>query len=304
MAEQESELQSRIAELRERKNAVILAHVYQRPEVQDIADFTGDSLGLSKKAVQTDADVIVFCGVSFMAETASILNPDKTVLLPDLDAGCELADMATVEQLDERLAELPDDVAVVSYVNSTAAIKARSDICCTSSNAVQVVRSLSEDTVLFLPDKNLASFVAEQVDKNVIPWDGYCYVHHRNIKPETIRAARAEHPGAQAMCHPECPPEVRELADYVGSTAQMLNFAAESDASEFIVGTEDGLTHRLRKENPQKTFYPVGTLCKGMRRITLQKLADSLQKMQFEVRVSQDIREKAKQALDRMLEVS
>ena len=299
-----SDLQSRIAELRDRRNAVILAHVYQRPEVQDIADFTGDSLGLSKKAVQTDAEVIVFCGVSFMAETASILNPEKTVLLPDLQAGCEMADMATVEQLEERRAELPDDTAVVSYVNSTAAIKARSDICCTSSNAVQIVRSLPQDTVLFLPDKNLASFVAEQVDKTIVPWDGYCYVHHKNIRPDAIRAAKAEHPEAQVMCHPECPFEVRELADYVGSTAQMLDFASASDAAEFIVGTEDGLTHRLRKENAEKTFHPVGTLCRGMRRITLQKLADSLENMQFEVSVSEDIREQAKRALDRMLEAS
>ena len=298
------DLQSRIAELRDRRNAVILAHVYQRPEVQDIADFTGDSLGLSKKAVETSAEVIVFCGVSFMAETASILNPDKTVLLPDREAGCEMADMATVDQLDAKLAELPDETAVVSYVNSTAAIKARSDICCTSSNAVQVVRSLPQNTVLFLPDKNLASFVAERVDKTIVPWDGYCYVHHSNISPDAIRAARAEHPEAEVMCHPECPPEVRSLADYVGSTAQMLDYATQSDAVEFITGTEDGLLHRLRRENPDKTFHALGTTCEGMKRITLEKLAESLEKMQFEVSVSQEIRENAKRALDRMLEVS
>lgn len=304
MLESQTELTSRIAELKRERNAVILAHLYQRPKVQDTADFTGDSLGLSKQAVETESDVIVFCGVRFMAETASILNPDRTVLLPDRYAGCELADMATVGRLKQQMAELPQDTAVVSYVNSSAEIKAESDVCCTSSNAVQVVRSLPEDRVLLLPDQNLASFVAEQVDKDIIPWEGYCYVHHADISPAVVQQAVEAHPGALVMCHPECTPEVRRMADYVGSTAQMLDFARRSGPGEFIVGTEDGLAHRLRKENPDSEFYPVGTTCASMRRITLEKIEEALEGMEFEVEVSQDVREKAGEALDRMLEFS
>jgi len=302
MAQQE-EILAEITELKRKKRAVILAHVYQRPEVQDAADFVGDSLELSRKAVDTEAEVIVFCGVQFMAETASILNPDKTVLLPDRSAGCELADMATVEQLRARMAALSQDAAVVSYVNSSAGIKAESDICCTSANAVDVVRSLPERRVLFLPDRNLASFVAEHLDKQILPWQGYCYVHEVNITRETIQELQRQHPQAVVMCHPECTPSVRWLAQYVGSTSQMVKFAARSNASEFIVGTEDGLVHRLRRVSPDKRFYPVGSTCEGMRRITLEKVKASLEQMQFEVRVPDEIRERAKRALDRMLRV-
>ena len=243
-----------IKDLKKKRRALILAHVYQREEVQDMADFTGDSLALSKMAVDTDAKVIVFCGVRFMAETAAILNPDKVVLIPQKDAGCPLADMAGVEDLLTQKKEY-SGVAVVSYVNSSASIKAASDICCTSSNAVEVVNSLKEDQVLFVPDKNLGRFVASKTKKKIILWDGFCYVHHESIKPEEIKSMKIKHPRAEIMAHPECQPEVIDLADFVGSTSQMAEYVAKNKSREFIVGTERGMLHALQKKNPDKRFY-------------------------------------------------
>jgi len=289
----------RIEELRKERNAVILAHVYQIGDIQDIADFTGDSLELSKKAIDTDSDVIVFCGVRFMAETAAILNPDKIVLLPDMDAGCELADMAAVEILIKVMKQYPD-AAVVSYVNSSAAIKAESDACCTSANAVEVVNNLDQNQILFVPDRNLGSHVAERTGKDIIRWDGYCYVHE-NIELNTIGKLKQLHPDAKLMVHPECTKSVRDIADYIGSTAQMLLYAAKSEHKKFIVGTEDGIIHTLQKENPDKEFYPVTTCCRGMKRIGLEKVAASLEEMGFKINVPKDIRAKAKRALERML---
>lgn len=291
-----------LEELKEKRNAVILAHLYQDGEVQDVADFLGDSFGLSKKAVETDADTIVFCGVKFMAETASILNPKKTVLLPDKYSGCGLADMATVKDLKKRKSKYPK-AAVVSYVNSSAEIKAESDVCCTSANALKVVESLSQEQVLFLPDRNLASYVSERTDKDIIPWDGYCYVHE-NITVERIDHLKNEYPNAAVMVHPECVTPVRHFADFIGSTSQMLRYAKDSERKEFIVGTEDGLVYALEKENPDKRFYPVESLCDGMKMIDLEKVRYSLKRMKYRVLVPEGIRVRAKKALDRMLEVT
>ena len=295
------EIIKEIRKLKKEKNAVILAHVYQPGEVQDIADYTGDSLGLSKKVVSTKAEVIVFCGVKFMAETASILNPDKTVLLPDKNAGCGLADMATVERLKAKKKEYPD-AAVVSYVNSSAAIKAESDICCTSANAVNVVDSLPQNQILFLPDKNLGSYVAEHTDKDVILWDGYCYVHE-NIKLKQLRKLKDIHPGAEVIVHPECTTLVRHLADFVGSTSQMSRHVAQSNQKEFIVGTEDNFVYRLLKDNSDKKFYPIGTLCIGMNQIRLEKVKLALERGEYEVHLPEEIRIRAKNALDKMLRI-
>lgn len=297
----ESALVDQIKELQEKRNAVILAHVYQRDEVQALADFTGDSLALSRKAVETEAQVIVFCGVQFMAETAAILNPDKTVLLPVKEAGCELADMATAEEVRAKTQEMPD-ATVVSYVNSTAEVKAESDICCTSSNAVDVVRSVEEGPVLFIPDRNLGAYAASVTGKDIRLWDGWCYVHE-DIKPERIRVLRRKHPEAKVMVHPECTPEVINLADYVGSTAQMLTYARESQAEAFIVGTEDGLLFPLKRDNPEKRFYPVGTVCRGMKTITLQQVSNALEQMRYPVSLPEALRVPAKRVLDRMLEL-
>jgi len=291
-----------INELKDEKNAVILAHVYQQPEIQDIADFKGDSLGLSKKAVNTDADIIVFCGVSFMAETAHILNPEKKVLIPEKNAGCNLADMATIIKLRDMKKNYPH-AAVVSYVNSTSEIKAESDICCTSANAVTIVESLDEDEIIFLPDKNLGSYVAEQTDKNIILWDGYCYVHEQ-IKPETIKNLKKLHPNAEVIAHPECNPKIRKLSDMIGSTSRMATYTSESNKKEFIVATDDNFIHHVQTKNPGKTFYPVGTKCTGMREITLEKLYDSLAKEQYKIVLPEDIRQKAKKALDKMMKIS
>jgi len=290
-----------IEKLKEEHNAIVLAHVYQDPDIQDIADFKGDSLGLSKKAVDTNADTIVFCGVLFMAETAHILNPEKTVLLPDRIAGCSLADMATVKQLREKKREHPN-AAVVSYVNSTAEIKAESDICCTSANAVKIVNSLEEEEILFLPDKNLGSYVAEQTDKKIILWNGYCYVHE-NIKPETVKDLKVKHPAAEVIAHPECNPEIRALSDMIGSTSKMATYAAVSKSKEFIVATDDNFVYHVQKNNPSKLFYPVGTTCTDMRKITLKCLYNALKHQQYKITISEDICLNAKKALDAMMKI-
>ena len=290
-----------IKQLKEEKNAIILAHVYQRGEVQDIADYTGDSLDLSKKAVDTPADIIVFCGVQFMAETAAILNPEKKVLLPDKNAGCGLADMATVEQFKILKKQYPR-ATVVSYVNSSAAVKAESDICCTSANAINVVNSLPANQILFVPDRNLGSYVAEHTNKDVILWDGYCYVHE-NITTDQLYLLKEKYPAAEIIVHPECPAIVRHMADFIGSTSQMSRYVAKSQQNEFIVGTEDNFTYRLKKDNPEKNFYPVNTLCKGMNEITLEKVKLALERMEYKVYISKDIRTKAKIVLDKMLTI-
>ena len=288
--------------LKKKKNAIILAHVYQDGDIQDIADFTGDSLALSKKAVDTDADLIVFCGVSFMAETAHILNPDKTVVLPRLEAGCGLADMATVDQLKKQKEKYPD-ASIVSYVNSSAEIKAMSDVCCTSANAVDIVNAVKEDTILFVPDKNLGSYIQEKTDKHIILWDGYCYVHE-NITPERIQKMKKQHPAADVIVHPECPKKVRDLADFIGGTGDMAKYAKNSETREFIVGTEDNFSYRLRKDNPQKTFYPVQTECIGMRKSSLSDVKESLAKEQHKITIDESIRKKAYKALETMMNLS
>jgi len=288
-----------IKQLKEDQNAVILAHVYQRGEVQDIADYVGDSLDLSKKAVSTKADVIVFCGVQFMAETAAILNPEKKVLLPDKNAGCGLADMATVEQLREIKKQYPYSITV-SYVNSSAAIKAESDICCTSANAISVVKSLPENSILFVPDRNLGSYVAEQTKKDIILWDGYCYVHE-NITTDQLKFLKEKHTRAEIIVHPECSYPVRHVANFIGGTAQMSRYAVQSNKNEFIVGTETNFVYRLRKDNPKKRFYPVHSLCDGMNIITLEKVKLALEQMEYNIKVPERIRKKAKTALDKML---
>jgi len=293
----------KILSLKQRRKAVILAHNYQLGEVQDIADFVGDSLGLSQNAAKTDAEVIVFCGVHFMAETASILCPDKTVLLPDMDAGCPMADMVTAERLRQRKEELPG-ATVVCYINSSAEVKAESDICCTSANAVKVVESLDGEEILFVPDQYLGHYVATKTDKKIILWPGFCPPHIR-IQPQDITRLKREHPQAKVMVHPECQPEVIALADEVLSTGGMCRFAQQTEANEIIVGTEIGIIHRLRKENPGKKFIPLSeqVICPHMKLITLEKMLWSLEDMTPEVKVPEEIRLKAKAAVDKMLEI-
>ncbi|MDP8255024.1 MAG: quinolinate synthase NadA [Candidatus Alcyoniella australis] len=292
----------RIRELAREKNVLLLAHNYQRPEVQDLADHVGDSLGLSIIATQTDAELIVFCGVHFMAQSAAILAPDRTVLLPRMEAGCPMADMIDAEQLIEFKAEHPG-AAVVTYVNSTAEVKALSDICCTSANAQRVVQSLDADEVLFVPDRNLAAWVARHVDKRVIPWHGFC-VTHELLTADDVRLAREQHPAALVMAHPECRAEVLDLAHEVRSTSGMLEVAQHSEAQEFIVCTEIDMLHRLRLDNPHKRFFPasLNMVCSNMKLTTLRDVQAALcDPPSFTVEVAADVREPAKRALDRML---
>ncbi len=299
-----NELVTRILRLKKEREAVILVHNYQLGEVQDIADFVGDSLELSQKAAKTDARVIVFCGVHFMAETASILCPDKIVLLPDLNSGCPMADMITADQLKEKKKELPK-AAVVCYVNSSAEVKAESDVCCTSANAVKVVQSLASDEILFIPDQYLGQYVASKTEKKMHFWPGYCPTHAR-IRPEDILRVKAENPGAVVMVHPECRPETAALADEVLSTGGMLRFVRSTRAMKIIIGTEIGLIYRLKKECPEKIFIPVSeqAICPRMKLITLEKILWSLEQMSPEVKVPEAIRIPAFRAVDRMLELS
>ncbi|MBI5213842.1 MAG: quinolinate synthase [Nitrospirae bacterium] len=316
-----------ILRLKQEKNAVILSHNYQRDEVQDIADFIGDSLELSRTAAGLDCDVIVFCGVHFMAESASILSPDKTVLLPELDAGCPMADMIQVSSprtvwktfpgyevqptfvfpheftLRDIKAKYPG-VPVVAYVNTTADVKAESDICCTSANVVKVMESLPDERVICIPDRNLSMWAQKNTKKQVIAWDGFCHVHDRVTKDDILKA-RKEHPNAVLMAHPECRPEVLDLADHVTSTSGMLRFAKASDAREFIVGTELGLMRRLKKENPDKVFHPLrrDMICPNMKKTTLNSVLKALKEMKNIIKVPEEIRVPAKRALDRMLEI-
>ncbi len=303
MQEINSRLSEKILALKTKRSAVILAHNYQLGEVQDIADFVGDSLELSQQAAKTQADVIVFCGVHFMAETASILCPAKTVLLPDLNAGCPMANMINAEQLIARKKELPG-YAVVTYVNSTAAVKAESDICCTSANADRVVKSLGNQNILFVPDQYLGAYTAAKTGKQMEFWPGYCPTHAR-IRPEDILRAKREHPQAVVMAHPECRPETSALADQVLSTGGMLRFARSTDKKEIIVATEVGIIYRLRKENPDKIFIAASeqAVCPRMKLITLDKILDSLESMSPVVKVPEAVRVRAQKAVDRMLEI-
>jgi len=294
-----------IRRLKKQRNAVVLAHNYQRPEIFEVADFVGDSLELARQATRVDADVIVFCGVHFMAESAKILNPEKTVLLPDLRAGCSLADSVTAERLAERKEELRriyPDLAVVSYVNTTADVKAESDVCCTSSNAVKIVNALPNRNILFVPDENLARYVQQNSDKTIIAWDGNCYVHHQ-ITPEQIMSVKEKLPHVKVLAHPECRADVLELADAVLSTSGMVQYATESAASEFLVVTECGLSDRLLLELPEKKFYKACKLCQYMKMITLEGTLKSLQLMRHEIILDEDVRRRAKKALRKMFEL-
>jgi len=298
------QLTEKIKNLKKQQNAVILAHNYQPGEIQDIADFTGDSLALSIEAAKTNADVIVFCGVLFMAETAAILSPEKTVLLPDKHAGCPMADMITAKQLRELKGKHPGAL-VVCYVNSSAEVKAESDYCCTSANAVEVVNSLPTDSeIIFVPDQHLGRFVSEKTGRKMILWPGYCTTHAA-ITEDDIKKARKAHPEAIVMAHPECNEPVKALSDKILSTGQMLKFAKQSEVKVFIIATETGIIHTLKKENPEKEFFPATerALCPNMKRITLDKVLWSLEDMQYKVTVPDEIRIKAKRALDRMVAV-
>lgn len=295
-----------IKELAAKKNAVILAHNYQLPEVQDVADFVGDSLELSIKASQTKADIIVFCGVHFMAETAVILSPEKTVLIPDENAGCPMANMITVENV-RRLKKQHPKAKVVCYVNSSAAVKAESDICCTSANAVKVVESLKKtEEIIFIPDKYLGSYVHSKVpEKRFYLWEGYCPTHAL-ITKDNIVQLQIQHPQAKTMVHPECRSEVIAVADIVTSTSGMLEFAKETKSKEIIVGTEIGLLYRLQKENPDKVFYPASkkAVCPNMKLTTLEKIYWSLQDMVYQVKVEEPVSSQAELAIDQMIGLS
>jgi len=293
-----------ILRLKRERNAIILAHNYQLGEVQDIADFVGDSLELSQKAAQTDAEVIVFCGVHFMAETASIICPDKVVLLPDLHAGCPMADMITAEGLRQKKKEHPE-ATVICYINSSAEVKAESDVCCTSANAVRIVEKLANGgELLFVPDQYLGHYVSTKTGREMILWPGFCPTHIR-IKSQDITRLKQEHPQASVVVHPECRPEVIALADEVLSTGGLCRFAGRTEAEELIVGTELGIIHRLRKENPNKRFIPASeqAVCPRMKLITLENILWSLEEMAPEVKVPEEIRLRAKAAVDKMLEV-
>ncbi|GMR04126.1 MAG: quinolinate synthase NadA [Thermodesulfobacteriota bacterium] len=296
-------LKKELRALLKEKNAIMLAHNYQRDEVQEAADITGDSLALSQAAADSDAEVIVFCGVHFMAESAAILSPQKTVILPRLDAGCPMADMITPEFLEMEKQKRPG-VPVVAYVNTSAGVKALSYICCTSANAVRVVESLDAEEVYMIPDKNLSHYVSLKAHKKMAWWDGYCPTHER-LTLNDVEKARKANPGSVFVCHPECRPEVIEAADHVCSTSGMYKFARETDAKTIIIGTEMGILYRLKKENPGKKFVlpSKGLICPNMKLTTLEDVVESLRDMKNVVTVDEDVREKAKEALDRMLAV-
>ena len=300
----DEQLIEKIGKLKQQQKAVILAHNYQPGEIQDLADFTGDSLGLSIKASETDAEVVVFCGVRFMAETAAVLSPQKTVLLPDKLAGCPLADMITPQQLATLKKQHPDAL-VVCYVNSSAEIKAESDYCCTSANAVEVVNSLPKDKqIIFVPDQHLGRFVVERTGRELILWPGYCTVHVA-ITEEDIKNTRAKYPDAIVMAHPECTEPVKGLADQILSTGQMLRYVEKSTAKQFIIATETAMIHALKKQNPNAEFIAASdrAICRDMKRITLEKVLWSLEDMQYKVTIPEQIRIKAKKSLDRMVEI-
>jgi quinolinate synthase len=294
-------LRQEIRRLKEERNAILLVHNYQPPEIQDIADLTGDSLELSRAAAKMTGDVIVFCGVDFMAETAAILSPDKTVLLPAEDACCPMAQMISADDL--RVAkERHPDAAVVCYVNTTAEVKAESDICCTSSNAVKVVNSLEQETVIFVPDRNLGRYVQRFTPKTVLPWEGFCIVHDR-ITPGHIREAKQLHPEAVVLVHPECRPEVIDLADHVASTSGIIREVCTSGKQEFIIGTETGILHRLNRDCPGRQCYPLSpaAVCRNMKKTDLAMVRDSLKTLRPRITVPRDIADRARGAIERML---
>ncbi len=297
-------IQKKINALKKKHNAVILVHNYQLPEVQDLADYRGDSLELSRIASKTDAAVIVFCGVHFMAETASILCPDKRVIVPDIHAGCPMANMITVDDIKKLKKKHPNAVSV-GYVNTSAAVKAELDYCCTSSNAVNVINALKDkEEIIFIPDKYLADYVSKATARKLIVWSGYCLTHVK-ILPEDIRREKKFHPKAKVIVHPECLPSVVAIADAVLSTSKMCQFVKENSAKEFIIGTEVGLIYRLKEDNPEKEFYPASerAVCPNMKRTTAEKILWALEELKEEVRVSDDIRIRAKTAIDRMLAI-
>ncbi len=303
LTEAQKNLIARIKRLKEEKQAVLLCHNYQRPEIYEVADFVGDSLELCQKAQTARARMILFSGVYFMAESAAILNPQMKVVIPAKDAGCALSDMITPEALRKKKYEYPD-AAVVCYVNSTAAVKAESDVCCTSSNAVDVVRSLPQKQILFVPDKNLANFVAKQVpEKEIIPWEGFCPIHQR-LSAEYLLKAKELHPKAKILAHPECTDEVRSVADYVVSTSGMIKAAKESDATEFICTTECGMIQRMKKEMPEKKFYTVCSVCFDMKKNTLENIEEALLTEQHEILIPEPVRMRAYRAFERMFAVS
>ncbi len=295
-----------IIKLKRKKNAVILAHNYQIPEVQEIADFVGDSFELSKKASEIkDAEVIVFCGVKFMVETAKILSPSKKVLLPEMDATCPMADMVKVQDVI-KMKEKEPDAWVVSYVNTNAEVKCLADVCCTSGNAEKIVRNIPAKKIIFLPDKNLCWYVKQRVkEKEIICWDGYCYVHQQ-FTVNDIKKARKKYPEAEIIVHPECDPEVQKLADGIYSTSGMLKRVKESKTKKFIIGTEEGIIYRMKKENPEKEFYPLGDkkVCSDMKKITLESVKRSLEEEIYQINLKREIIEKGKISLEKMFEYS
>lgn len=298
------EIEARIGELKKKRQAVILAHNYQLPEVQDVADFRGDSLELSRIAAKTEAKVIIFCGVHFMAETASILCPEKKVIVPDISAGCPMANMITAAEL-KKLKKQHPKATVVGYVNTSAEVKAELDICCTSTNAVAVINALKDkEEIIFVPDKYLADFVSRKTGRKLIIWNGFCPTHIK-ILPEDIQREKKFHPQAKVVVHPECLPQVVDMADSVLSTSQMAKFAKETDAREIIVGTEVGLIYRLKKDNPEKEFYPAteAAVCPNMKRNSCEKILWALEELKEEVRVTDEVRLRARKAIDMMLKI-
>jgi len=299
-----NQLKEKIARLKEELKAVIVAHNYQRPEVQDIADFVGDSLELSRQCTEVDAETIVFCGVRFMAETAAILNPERTVLLSEGSAGCPLADMISTDELRQWKQRYPR-ASVVCYVNSSAEIKAESDVCCTSANSDRIINSITNGDIIFVPDQNLGAYTSTKTKRRLILYPGFCYVHHR-LKPEQVKLAKELHPEAKVIVHPECRPEVIALAEAALSTSQMLRYVKASPHKSFIIGTEEGLLHRLRQENPEKSFHLISNsqICTDMKKTTLETVAQTMELRQNIVTVPEEVRIKAKQAVDRMLAIS
>jgi len=296
-------IKAKINELRKKNDAIILAHNYQLPEIQDIADFLGDSLDLAMKATKTDTKNIIFCGVDFMAQSAKILNPDKNVIHPDLDAGCPMANLVNPNELSKLKNDNPE-AEVVSYINTTVETKLLSDICCTSANGRKVVESLSSKKIIFVPDKNLGAYIQRFVkDKKLIIWPGVCPTHHRIHKMEILRIKK-NHPDAEILVHPECRPEVIDISDHALSTNGMVNHAKNSDSKEFIIGTEKELCYRLKTENPDKIFYPIKTaICPNMKKITLEKVLNSLEHLEPRIEFSEEIIKKAKKPLQRMMNI-
>jgi quinolinate synthase len=298
-----ADFKSRIKELKRAKDAIILAHNYQLPEIYDVADFVGDSFELAMQARETQAKTIIFCGVHFMAESAKILNPEKKVLIPDLNAGCFLADMVTAESLREKKKAFPE-AAVVAYVNSSAAVKAESDATCTSANAIEICRKLPQRQIIFVPDENLGEWVGENLpEKEIIPWTGHCYVHSK-ILETNLQTARERHPNAKILAHPECPKNIRQLADEILGTGGMLKFVKNSETEEFLIATESGMLEKLKRETVGKKFWSLGGECINMKKITLPKVLNALENDEFKIEVEEEIARKARKSLERMVELT